>query len=76
MTAPKCIEEDICNNFRNYFEINQHTKSTRNSGTLLKLPNLKLEFFKGSFCCSGAKLYKELLREIRQFDILKFKAHV
>ena len=76
VTVRKCIEGEICNNFRNYFEINQHTKSTRISGTLLKLPNLKLEFFRRSFCYSGAKLYNELPREIRQVDILKFKAHV
>ena len=71
VTVRKCIEGEICNNFRNYFEIDQHTKSTRNSGKLLKLPNLKLEF-----CYSRAKLYNELPREIRQLDILKFKAHV
>ena len=76
VTVRKCIERDMCNNFRSYFEIHQHTKSTRNSGTLLKLPNLKLEFFRGSFCYSGAKLYNELPRETRQLDTLKFKAHV
>ena len=76
VTVRKCIEGDMCNNFRSYFEIHQHTKSTRNSGTLLKLPNLKLEFFRGSFCYSGAKLYNELPRETRQLDILKFKTHV
>ena len=76
VTVRKCIEGDICNSFRSYFEIHHHTKSTRDSGTLLKLPNLKLEFFRGSFCCSGAKLYNELPSEIRQLDIMKFKAHV
>ena len=70
------LKGDICNSFRNYFEMNQHTKSTRNSGTLLKLPYLKLEFFTGSFCYSGAELYNKLPREIRQLDILKFEAHV
>ena len=76
VTLRKCIEGVICNNFRNYFEINQHTTSTRNSAALLKLPNFKLEFFRWPFCYSGPKLYNELAREIRQLDILKFKAHV
>ena len=75
-TERKCIEGDIYNNFRNYFEINQHTKSTSNSGTLLKVPKLKLEFFGGLLCYFGAKLSNELPREIRQLDILKLKAHV
>ena len=74
VTVRKCIERGICNNFRNYFEINQLTKSTRNSKKLLKVPNLKLKFCRGSFCYSGAKLYKELPREIRQLDLLKFQA--
>ena len=76
MNVQTCIEGALCNNFRNDFEINQHTKSTRNSGTLLKLPNLKLEFFRGSSCYSRAKPYNELPCEIRQLEMLKFKEQV
>ena len=65
----------MCSNFRNYFEINQHIKSTRSSGTLLKFPNLRLEHFRGS-CYSGVKLYNKLPYDIRRLDILKFKAHI
>ena len=76
MNVRKCIEGGICNNFRNYFEINQHTKSPRNSGALIKLSNLKLEFFRGSYCYSGAKLCNELPGAIRQLGVLKIIAHV
>ena len=38
----KCIEGSICDNFRNYFEIMNHNRNTRNQGIALSLPRLKL----------------------------------
>ena len=62
--------------FQIYFESKSTHKITRKSDTLLKLPNLRLEYSRGSFCYSGAKLYNELSHVIRRLDILQFKAHI
>ena len=39
----QCINGDVCNNFKNYFEVTNHGRVTRNLGYFLKLPQLKLE---------------------------------
>ena len=56
---------DVCENFNDYFAINYHAKNTRNRNTLLKLPRVKLEFTKRSFKYMGAKLYNDLPLNIR-----------
>ena len=45
-TVRKCLEKDICVNFHEYFEINKQGRNTRDSGILMKLPKVKLEFGK------------------------------
>ena len=74
MTVRKCIEGEICSNFKNYFETNEHMRNTRNNGKLLKLPKLRLEYFRGSFFYAGAKLYNELPHEVKELTMTKFKA--
>ena len=64
----KCLRGSICTNFKNYFEITNHT---RNSGYLLKLPKLKLEFSRSSFYYVGATLFYELPHSIRMVDVLE-----
>ena len=54
----------MCTNFDNYFEINTHRVNTRNNKYLLKLPKVKLEFAKQSFCC--AKIYNNFPIEVRR----------
>ena len=67
----KCLRGSICTNFKNYFEITNHVKNTRNSGYLLKLPKLKLEFSRSSFYYMGATLFNELPHSIRMVDDLE-----
>ena len=43
------MNDDVCENFNDYFAINYHAKNTRNRNKLLKLPRVKLEFAKQSF---------------------------
>ena len=62
----KCLEENVCSNYLNYFTINKNSRNTRNSGHLLKIPRVKLEIEKSSFMFSGAKLYNNL--EIRKLE--------
>ena len=38
----KVITGDICSNLKGYFEVNNHSKQTRNVNTLLKVPRIKL----------------------------------
>ena len=64
-TVRKCLEKDICVNFHEYFEINKHGRNTRNSGILMKLPKVKLEFGKCAFRFAAAKIYNKLPKEIR-----------
>ena len=62
----KCIDGNVCTNFLNYFERNNHQKVTRNNNFLLKVPKVKLEFAKRSFYFMGVQLYNSLPIEIRQ----------
>ena len=59
---------NVCENFNDYFAINYHAKNTRNRNTLLKLPRVKLEFAKRSFKYMGAKLYNDLTLNIRAYE--------
>ena len=43
-TVKKCINGQMCENFINYFEINDHNKANRNHKYLLKVPKIRLEF--------------------------------
>ena len=64
-TVRKCLEKDICVNSHEYFEINKHGRNTRNSGILMNLPKVKLEFGKCAFRFAAAKIYDELPKRIR-----------
>lgn len=61
----KCLDGKLCEQFENYFEINEHSKRTRNRNKLLKLPKIKLEFGRKSFRFQGAKIFNNLPLEIR-----------
>ena len=60
----KCIKNDVCGNFENYFEIMDN--KTRNSGILCRLPKVRLEIAKKSFYFNGAKVFNDLPRNIRE----------
>ena len=62
----QCLDGKSCESFLNYFEINKHSKKTRNNNKLLKLPSIRLEFGKKSFRFQGAKIYNDLPLEIRE----------
>ena len=54
-----CLEGEVCNNFQNYFELQNHGTNTRNNTKKLKQPRCKLEFGKRSFYYLGAKYFNE-----------------
>ena len=39
----QCLTNNVSKNFENYFEVIESKKNTRNSGTLVRLPKVKLE---------------------------------
>ena len=57
----KCVSKKLKHEtFDNYFEVQRHSKATRNNGFLLKLPKIKLEVARGSFYYGGALLFNSL----------------
>ena len=61
----RCFDGKLCEQFKNYFEINEHRRNTRNSNKFLKLPKIKLEFGRRSFRFQGAKIFNNLPLEKR-----------
>ena len=59
---------DVCENFNDYFAINYHAKNTRNRNTLLKLPRVKLEFTKRTFKYMGVNYIMIYLWEWSKFS--------
>lgn len=64
----KSLDKTLCSSFNDYFEINNHSRKTRNSGYLLKLPKVKLELGKQSFAYAGAKIFNDLPLGIRKVE--------
>ena len=70
----KCLKNDVCANFSNYFTTITSQTITRNNGLLIRLRKVKTEVARKSFYFQGARLYNELPREIRNSDtITQFK---
>ena len=61
----KCLNEKVCDDFKNYFKLIKHQKNTRNNNFILRLPPAKLAFFRKSFAFAGAKIYNELPIDLR-----------
>ena len=64
----KCLIGDVCENFKDYFVVNQHRQNTRNGGFLLKVPKVRLELGKSTFKFSGTKLYNDLPLKMRKLE--------
>ena len=67
----ECLDNDICENFQGYFELQQHKTQTRNSDCLIRLPCIKTEYARKSFHFMGAKLYIELPINVRKTESFK-----
>ena len=49
----QCLTNNVCKNFENYFEVIESKINTRNNGTLIRLPKVKLEVTRKSFFFQG-----------------------
>ena len=67
----KVITGDICSNLKGYFEVNNHSKQTRNANFLLKVPRIKLETVRSTFYYMGVKFYNDLPLNLRKVESYK-----
>ena len=49
----QCFTNNVCENFDNYLEVIESKINTRNNGTLIRLPKVKLEVSRKSFFFQG-----------------------
>ena len=56
----KCLDEMVCENFKNYFEKLSHQQTTRNTRISLKIPVVKLKYAKSGFFSMGTTIYNAL----------------
>ena len=61
----QCLTNNVCKNFENYFEVTESKINTRNSGTLIRLPKVKVEVTRKSFSFQGRYEYNTSSREFR-----------
>ena len=61
----KCLTNDVCENFDNYFHL-----SSRSSTRLVHLPKVKLELAKKAFYFNGGKCFNSLSRSVRNANNL------
>lgn len=62
----KCIYcNKVSDTFKNYFEIKNSNVNTRNNGTMLIIPRIKLEAARASFYYQGATIFNNLPKGIR-----------
>ena len=61
----QCLTNNVCKNFENYFEVTESKINTRNSGTLIRLPKVKVEVTRKSFSFQGGYEYNTSFREFR-----------
>ena len=67
----KIITGNICSILKGYFEVNNHTKQTRNANFLLKVPRIKLETARNSFYYMGVKFYNDFPLNLRKVESYK-----
>ena len=72
----RCLtNEEICENFENYFSLKSSRVNTRNNNVMARLPYVKLEVARKSFYFHGANLYNKLPIDLRrEKDYSKFRS--
>ena len=65
------ITDDICSNLKGHFEVNNHSKQTKNTNVLLKVPRIKLETARSSFYYMDRKFYTDLPLKLPKVESYK-----
>ena len=55
LVVAKCLTGKVCFSFSKYFNLLDHSRSTRNNGMSLKILKVKLEFARSGFFFHGCK---------------------
>ena len=63
-----CLKGNVCSPFKDYFNLLIHDFNTRNSGTTIALPKVKLDFARKSFYFLGASAFNSLPLKIKQIS--------
>ena len=71
-----CLENDVIEPFKNYFELSSHCRNTRNNEKIIRLPKLKTKYARKAFYFTGAKLYNSLPLEARSLCSRNFKVFI
>ena len=61
----RCIDNNICSNFHQYFQVISHSISTRNNNSSIRLPAFKTEYGRQSTSFLAGKIFNDLPIEIR-----------
>ena len=72
-----CLQDNVCDPFKSYFERKQHSQNTRNNNLAVKVPRMKTEFGRKSFSVTAANTYNKVPILARQLDSrVLFRTHV
>ena len=63
-----CLQDNVCDPFKSYFERKEHGQNTRNNNLAVKVPRMKTEFGRESFCVTAANVYNKVPILARQLD--------
>ena len=68
----KGINEDVCENFKDYFQIQVNDIDTRHNGRSVRLPKVRLEVGRKSFYYQGRFIFNKLPLDIRKAPNLSY----
>ena len=72
-----CLQDNVCDPFKSYFERKEHGQNTRNNNLAVKVPRMKTEFRRKSFSVTAANIYNKVPILVRQLDSrVLFRTHV
>ena len=76
----KCLySEEICSSFKNYYKMKETNLNTRNNGSKIEIPKIKLETARKSTYYQGSIVFNELPKDLRRennFKVFKQKLNL
>ena len=70
----KCLDNNVCYNFLEYFKTVNHDRTTRNNHHMIQIPKVRLKMAKNGFFYMGALIYNKLPLPVRkEHSFVKFK---
>ena len=65
-----CLDGEVINSFKDYFELSSHGKNTRKNSKLIRLPRINTEYARKRFYFyfTGGKIYNSFPVEVRSLQ--------